>query len=165
MAQVVLMCGPAGSGKSTLARRLERAGSTRLSFDEEAWARGQGVHPLPAPVAASIHATLRRRLVELVTAGVDVVVDSSFHSLASRQEYRDLLEPLGVVPVTWYVDTPRDVALARLARRRGAGPHDVVVPVELATAYVDGFEVPTADEGPLRVVDGRDPGTQAAVGS
>lgn len=151
-ARVVLVCGAAGAGKSTHARALEADGYARLSFDEEAWLRGHREHPLPAAVAAEVHADLRARLVALVEDGRDVVVDTSFWSRASRESYRALLAPLGVVPVTHYLATPRDVALLRLADRRNAGPHDIVVEPDLARAYLDGFEVPTPDEGPLVVV-------------
>lgn len=146
------MCGPAGSGKSTLAGRLEAEGYARLSFDEVAWGRGHRAHPLPAAAAREVHDELRERLVSLVQRGADVVVDSSFWSRASRSEYRELLAQHGVEPVTYYLATPRDVALARVAGRAGAGPHDVTLPAATAGAHVDGFEVPTADEGPLHVV-------------
>ncbi|MDM7854115.1 AAA family ATPase [Cellulomonas alba] len=151
-ARVVLVCGPAGSGKSTYARRLEAQGYARLSFDEEAWLRGHTEHPLPPAAAAAVHATLHERLAGLVRAGRDAVVDTSFWSRASRDDYRALLAPLGVVPVVHYLATPRDEVLRRLAGRTGGGPHDVVVEPERALAYLEGFEVPTADEGPLVVV-------------
>ena len=152
--RVVLVCGPAGSGKSTYARRLARHGYVLLSFDEEAWRRGHRDHPLPAGVAGEVHAALSTRLTELVADGVPVVVDSSFWSRASRDRYRELLAPLGVRPVVHHVRTPRAVVLARLVRRRGTGPDDVHVPEDLAAAYLDGFQEPTPQEGPLRVVDG-----------
>ncbi|GEA88669.1 GNAT family N-acetyltransferase [Cellulomonas cellasea] len=152
-ARVALVCGPAGSGKSTLAGRLEREGFVRLSFDEEAWRRGHRDHPLPGPVAAEVHDVLRSRLVAHVRAGRDVVVDTSFWSRASRESYRALVAPLGVVPVTYHLATPRAEVLRRLAGRTGSGPHDVAVAPALARTYLDGFEVPTPDEGPLVVVD------------
>lgn len=152
--RVVLTCGPAGSGKSTYARALEQQGFTRLSFDEAAWARGLRHHPLPDADGAALHADLQRRLLQLVTAGDDVVVDSAFVTRESRQVYRDLLAPLGVEPVVHLLRTPRDVVLDRLRERRGEHPHDVVVPVDRAAAYYDGFPTPTLDEGPMLVVDG-----------
>lgn len=151
-ARVVLTCGPAGSGKTTHARSLEESGYVRLSFDDEAWRLGHREHPLPAAAAAQVHAVVHYRLMGLVEEGRDVVVDTSFWSRASRDAYRALLAPLGVVPVTHYLATPEAQVLARLAGRAGAGPHDVPVPPDLARAYLDGFEVPTAEEGPLVVI-------------
>lgn len=152
--RVVLVCGPAGSGKSTHAQHLAAQGYELLSFDEEAWRRGHHRHPVPDDVAREVHADLHARLVAALARGDRVVVDTSFWSRASRDRYRELLAPLGVRPVVHHVRTPRDVALARLARRRGTGPDDVAVPPDLAAAYQDGFEAPTPDEGPLRVVPG-----------
>lgn len=149
---VVLVSGVAGSGKSTHARRLEDQGFVRLSFDELAWATGHREHPLPDDVAQQVHDRLRAQMLEAVAAGRDVVVDTSFWSRASRDRYRTHLAGVGVVPVVHHVVAPRDVVLARLATRRGAGPHDVAVPPVLAERYLAGFETPTPDEGPLEIV-------------
>lgn len=152
-ATVVLTCGPAGSGKSTYARRLEAEGYARLSFDEEAWRRGYRDHPLPAEAADEVHAALQARLAALVAEGRRVVVDTSFWSRASRERYRAFLAPLGVTPVVHYLATPREVVLRRLEARAGAHGDDVVVPPEVALRYLDGFEAPTPDEGPLEMVE------------
>jgi len=152
MDQVVLMCGHAGSGKSTLAQRLEAEGYVLLSFDEEAWRRGYRTHPVAAESARQVHEYLQRRLTELAVRGTCVVIDTSFWARASREAYRQLLAPLGVEPVVYHLSTDRDVCLGRLARRQNTGPNDVVVPVDRAIAYISGFEAPTPDEGPVRVI-------------
>ena len=153
------MCGHAGSGKSALAHRLESEGYVLLSFDEEAWRRGYRTHPVAAEAAREVHEHLQRRLTELVTRGSRVVVDTSFWARSSRDEYRDILAPLRVEPVVYYMETSQDVSLERLARRQDAGPNDVVVPVDRAIAYIEGFETPTPGEGPLRVIRTAGPGT------
>ena len=150
--RVIFMCGPAGSGKSTVARRYERQGMARLSFDQEAWSRGITAMPLPPAVRDEIEQVLRARLVELVSAGSDVVLDFSFWSRAMRDEYRELLRPLGVVPETVYLATDRDVVLRRICDRAARDGDDYQLSVELAAAYFDHFEVPTPAEGPLTVV-------------
>ncbi|MBD8057995.1 GNAT family N-acetyltransferase [Cellulomonas sp. JH27-2] len=152
-ARVILTCGPAGSGKSAHARRLEAAGYERLSFDEEAWRRGWRRHPVPESAADEVQSALRASLVEHVTGGRDVVVDTSFWSRARRDAYRELLAPWRVTPVVHLQVTPSDEVLRRLSARTGAGPHDVLVPEDLARAYLAGFEIPTPDEGPMAVVE------------
>ncbi|MEQ4500707.1 AAA family ATPase [Nocardioides kribbensis] len=153
MPRVVVMCGPAGSGKTTWARRLETAGLTRLSFDVEMWRRGITTVPLPPGIRAEIETDLRARLLQLVGDGADVVLDFSFWSRAMRDDYRRLLAPLGVVPETVHLATDRATVLARLRKRRAAHPDDFVVDEVLAEQYVDHFEAPTPEEGPLVVVD------------
>ena len=120
MGRVIFMCGPAGSGKSTVARQYERQGMARLSFDQEAWSRGVTEMPLPPDVHRDIEAVLRARLVDLVRGGADVVLDFSFWSRRTRDEYRELLRPLGVVPETVYLATDRTTVLRRIGPgRRG----------------------------------------------
>lgn len=152
MSRVVFMCGPSGSGKSTYARRLESEGFVRLSFDAEMWRRGISTVPLPPEVRDEIEADLRARLLELVAAGRDVVLDFSFWSRLMRDDYRRLLEPTGAVPETIYLATDRDTVLARMRTRRGSHPDDYVLPDGLAAQHFDHFEPPTADEGPLKII-------------
>ncbi|WP_245806829.1 AAA family ATPase [Krasilnikoviella flava] len=155
MPTLVLMCGPAGAGKSTHARRYADADRALASVDELAWEAGHAAaHPLPEDAARRVATALRSRVEGLLTDGRDVVVDSSFWSRASRDEYRALGRAHGANTLVVYVETPREVALARVAARTAAHPHDVVLAPEVATSYHDGFEVPTPDEGPLEVVRG-----------
>ena len=146
------MCGPAGSGKSTVARQYERQGMARLSFDQEAWSRGITTMPLPPDVHREIEHVLRARLLDLVRAGSDVVLDFSFWSRAKRDEYRELLRPFGVVPETVYLATDRATVLRRIGDRAAGDGDDYKLSAELAAAYFDHFEVPTTAEGPLTVI-------------
>ena len=150
--RVIFMCGPAGSGKSTVARQYEQQGMARLSFDQEAWSRGITAMPLPQDVHRDIEHVLRARLVDLVRAGSDVVLDFSFWSRRMRDEYRDLLRPFGVVPETVYVATDRATVLQRIGARAARDGDDFAISTELAAFYFDHFEVPEAAEGPLTVI-------------
>src|SRR6476620_4869883 len=129
------MCGPSGSGKSTYARRLEGDGMVRLSFDVEMWHRGISAVPLPPDVRDEIEAGLRARLLELVAAGSDVVLDFSFWSRRTRDDYRKLLEPAGVVPETIYLPTDRVTVLERVRNRRGSHSDDYMLTEEFAAQY------------------------------
>lgn len=146
------MCGPAGSGKSKVAREYEHQGMTRLSFDQEAWSRGITTMPLPQDVHRDIEHVLRARLVDLIRDGSDVVLDFSFWSRRTRDEYRELLRPFGVVPETVYLATDRATVLRRIAARAAQDGDDFTISTELAAFYFDHFEVPTAAEGPLTVM-------------
>ena len=127
---------------------------TRLSVDKAAWQMGLRTMPLGLENQRAIDAALRARLVALVESGEDVVLDYSFWSQSMREEYRRLLRPLGVEPETIYLATPRDEVLARIRARRANHPDDFTLSEELAAEYFDHFEVPTNDEGPLRVIAG-----------
>ena len=153
MGRVIFMCGPAGSGKSTVARQFEREGMVRLSFDQEAWSRGITTMPLPDEVRHDIEQALRARLMDLVRARSDVVLDFSFWSRNMREEYRELLRPLGVVPETVYLATDRARVLQRIRARAALDGDDFALSPELAATYFDHFEAPTPDEGPLTVVE------------
>ncbi|GAA1477953.1 hypothetical protein GCM10009623_23990 [Nocardioides aestuarii] len=152
MVRVVFMCGPSGSGKTTYARGLEAEGMVRLSFDALLWERGVTAVPPPASVHSEVADELRTRLLELVASGQDVVCDFSFWSRDMRDSWRSLLAPTGVVPETVYLATPRETVLERVRARQGVHADDAVLSGELAAAYVDHFEPPTPDEGPLTVV-------------
>lgn len=147
------MCGPAGSGKSTVARRLEAEGVVRLSVDQEAWSRGCRTMPLPDETRIEIERDLREHLAALVREGRDVVVDLSFWSRAMRDDWRRLLAGLGVVPEIVLVTTDRSTALARVRARSGLGADEFRLDDAVAARYFDHFERPTADEGPLTVVE------------
>jgi predicted kinase len=150
--RVIFMCGPAGSGKSTVARELEAQGMVRLSFDQEAWSRGITAMPLPDDVHSEIERDLRARLVDLVRAGSDVVLDFSFHSRKMRDDYRRLVLPLGVTPETVYLATDRGTVLQRVSARAAGHGDDYVLTPQRAAAYFDNFEPPSSVEGPLTVL-------------
>jgi predicted kinase len=114
MSRVIFMCGPSGSGKTTYAQRLENEGMARLSFDVEMWKRGITTIPLPQETRTEIESVLRKRLLELISDGVDVVLDFSFWSRQMREEWRQVLQPTGVVPETIFLDADRATVLHRL---------------------------------------------------
>ncbi|SJM48911.1 putative ATP/GTP-binding protein [Actinomycetales bacterium JB111] len=149
---MIFMCGPAGAGKTTHARSLEADGFVRLSFDQEAWDRGIRRMPLDPRDHRAIESDLRRRLVDLLAEGRDVVLDLSFWSRAMRDDWRCLLAPSGVLPETIYLATDRATCLARVAARARAHADDFALDPDVAESYVDHFEPPTPDEGPLLVV-------------
>lgn len=147
-ATAAFTCGPAGAGKTTWATAREATGWARLSMDEEVWARGYVDHDAPHAVLLEIEAELRSRLLALIGEGRDVVVDLSFSTRAIRAEYRTLVRDAGArCELVWF-EVPIAVLRERLALRdRTRGPNAVRLDDATLTRYVEGFEVPTPDEG------------------
>jgi predicted kinase len=152
VSRVIFMCGPSGAGKSTYAQGLEGEGVVRLSFDVEMWRRGISTVPLSAGQRTEIETELRARLLDLVSEGIDVVLDFSFWSRRMRDDYRELLAPTGIVPETIYLATDRDTVLRRMRARCGSHSDDFVLSETLVAHYFDHFEPPTPDEGPLTII-------------
>ncbi len=146
-----MMCGPGGAGKTTYARRLEREGWTRLSFEVEFWERGISTVP-SADVVAEVAADLRQRMLRQVAEGNDVVLDFGFWFRRQRDEFRALVAPLGIVPVTVYVATSLETILSRVGDRHGRWADDWPLTEQTATEYFGRFEPPTPEEGPLEMV-------------
>ena len=68
---------------------------TRLSFDAEMWRRGITSVPLPPGTRAEIESDLQARLLDLLAAGVDVVLASPsgrVRCVTSGEDYWNLWE-------------------------------------------------------------------------
>lgn len=154
--RVVLMCGPAGSGKTRYARSLEAKGWVRLSIDEEAWRLGHREMPLPDAVAESIRADQRERLVQLVRAGRDVVVDYSLWRRADRDEYRELVRAHGATTEVVHLRVSRDEVRRRMGgRNRGElEANSFRIDAGLLESYLDSFESPSPEETDVRTIEG-----------
>lgn len=160
---VVMMCGVAGSGKTTYAQALEVNGYARLSVDEEIWARsGRCGVDYPAEdyprLSAAAEDAVRQRLLELVIAGRDVVMDLSFWRRATREEYKSLIEDAGARWRLVYLRVEPDVLRRRLAERAGRVDANAAFTVtdDVLTAYLEGFEVPDGEGEEVLRADGSD---------
>jgi predicted kinase len=147
-----MLCGVAGSGKTTLALRLQDGGFTRLSIDEELWARfgrygidyGAELYEQHSAVAED---ALRSRLVALLQAGTDVVLDLSFWQRASREQYKQLIEELGGRWRLLYLKVGPQELRRRLAERSERFDANAAFAVsdERLAGYLASFEEPHAE--------------------
>lgn len=160
--EVVLLSGVAGAGKTTYALGLEALGYVRLSVDEEVWAANgrYGVDYPASDYASHSQAAgrlLLERLVDLVEARADVVVDLSFWSKASREEYKQVITARGGRWRLIYLNVPQTELRRRLAARSARFDANAAFTVddELLAVYLAGFEEPH-DEGE-QIINWSDP--------
>lgn len=147
----VVMCGISGSGKTHYARQIEEAGYVRLSADALIWEKaGRILGSLSEGERHQLFAECRReilsRLGALLKEGKKVVVDSTQCKRATRDEIRTVCLQAGVRPVFVYCHADKDELLARVSKRRGTGPDDLIVTPRELSAYWLGFERPQPDE-------------------
>jgi predicted kinase len=149
---VVLMCGIAGAGKTTYAKRLEADGYVRRSIDEEVWERfgRYGIDYEPSMYAqhsAAAEAVLRERLVELIDAGADVVVDNAFWQRERREQYKAVAESAGARWELIYLKTSPELLRERLTARRSRFDANAAFPItdELLDHFLKVFEEPSGE--------------------
>ncbi|MFF3654898.1 AAA family ATPase [Streptomyces olivochromogenes] len=122
---VYLLVGLTGSGKTTYAkRRLESAGTVRLSVDELVYER-HGRYGVDYPertyfeLEAPVVAEVRERLAELVAAGRDVVLDHGLWLRSDREEWKKVVQSAGGRWRLLYFPVERAELLRRLDERNG----------------------------------------------
>lgn len=149
---VFLLVGLTGSGKTTYARRhLESAGAVRLSVDELVHRR-HGRHGVDYPEAeylvreAPVVEEVRRRLVELVGAGHDVVLDHGLWLRKDRDGWKDLAEQAGGRWKLLYFPVAREELLRRLRERnRREDANALTVTPEALDDFCGRFDVPVGE--------------------
>jgi predicted kinase len=151
-ARVVLMCGIAGAGKTTYAKELEAQGYVRLSIDEEVWERfgRYGVDydpPMYEKHSAEAEAALQQRLIDLIRAGRDVVVDYSFWERSTRDRYKRLVVAAGGRWDIVYLKVSPERLRERLAARRARLDANAAFPITdaLLERFMAGFQAPDGE--------------------
>lgn len=148
---VVLTCGSSGSGKTTFARALEERGFVRLGLDGLVRERF-GLYGRDVAVESyqelndAVEPELRRRLVALITAGHDVVVDKSFWSRAERDVYKALVTEAGGRWRLVHFDVSAPELRRRVQARRSRGDADAFPATdEILDHFHTTFEAPRGE--------------------
>ncbi|MCJ2092840.1 MULTISPECIES: AAA family ATPase [unclassified Methylobacterium] len=146
-----LVCGKIAAGKSTLTAGLGAHPGTIVVAEDRWLAR---LYPdaqtgLADYVrhSARLRSVMGPHVVDLLRAGLSVVLDFPANTLASRAWMRTLFEEAGVAHRLHSLDVSDDVCKARLRARNASGTHDFTVTdaeFELFTQY---FVAPTPEEG------------------
>lgn len=146
-----LVFGKPASGKSTLTARLGQSAGT-IVISEDAWLAalfGDQMHTLAdyQRCAARLRASMAPHIVDLLRAGLSVVLDFPANTVETRTWMRGLIDTSQAAHLLHYLDVPDDVCKARLRVRNAQGEH----PFSLTDAQFDRLTrhivAPTEDEG------------------
>lgn len=146
-----LMCGKIASGKSTLAKSLANQHRAIL-LSEDRWI--SRLYPGEVQTvtdyvrcAKRIRDVLEPLVIDLLGAGLDVVLDFPANTLADREWLRGLADAAGSAHCLHYLDVDDDTCRTRLHARNERGAHDFAATdaeFDLITGY---FRVPEEVEG------------------
>lgn len=146
-----MLCGKIASGKSTLAASLGRAKGT-VVLSEDAWLSALFADQMVtvadyARCAARLRSVIGPHVVDLLRAGVSVVLDFPANTVETRAWLRDLLDQTGAAHQLHLMDLPDDICLARLHARNAQGDHPFVVSDAQFAQITKHFAPPNPEEG------------------
>ena len=146
-----LVCGKIASGKSTLTARLACATQTvRISEDSLLAQLYPGQIACLADYvacAARLRAAIAPLCLQMLQAGVSVVLDFPANTPANRAWMRELFQQAGTPHVLHYLDVPDDECKARLRLRNASGLHPFPTSDADFDAITRHFVPPDASEG------------------
>jgi len=153
MAKMILICGKICSGKTYYARQLmDQYNAVILSTDEVTWDlinNEQG--EFYDVFAERVNLYLRKKAVEIVKAGANVVLDWGFWTAAGRKEISDFLRDRQVEYEWHFIDIPDNLWYRNIGERNrriteGKGGTDFYVDEGLLQKLLSRFEKPERNE-------------------
>ncbi|SFW28027.1 AAA family ATPase [Luteibacter sp. UNCMF366Tsu5.1] len=146
-----LVCGKIAAGKSTLTRALGERPHTVI-VNEDHWLSRlyPGEQTSLADYvrnATRLRDAISAHLVDLLRAGLSVVLDFPANTPSSRSWMRTLFEEAGSGHQLHYLDVPDDVCKSRLARRNSDGTHEFTVSDDDFSLFTKHFVPPAPEEG------------------
>ena len=149
MARIILICGKICSGKTYYARRLrDQNNAVILSTDEVTYdlinnEQGEFYNVF----AERVNLYLRKKAVEIVKAGANVILDWGFWTAVNRKEISDFLRDQQVEFEWHFIDIPDDIWYRNIEERNrriseGKGGSDFYVDEGLLQKLLSRFEKP-----------------------
>ncbi len=147
--EVIMMCGVSGAGKTTFAKEKELEGYVRLSIDEQVW-KDYGRYGIDYPkdlyeeYSEIAEDKLKKRMLDLIHEGKNIVVDFSFWSKSRREEYKSLIENNNGTVKLIYLRASLELLQSRLKERNKRFDANAAykITVEILDRYYHGFEEP-----------------------
>jgi len=146
-----LMCGKIASGKSTLAQLLAEE-QRALVLSEDQWLSRLYPEQIKSVAdylrcARQIRGVLGPLVIDVLSAGVSVVLDFPANTVADRQWLRGLADTAKVPHCLHYLAVDDDTCRARLHARNALAEHEFAASdaeFDLISSY---FQVPEVGEG------------------
>ena len=146
-----LVCGKIASGKSTLTSQLAQAPQTVRISEDSLLAQlypGQIASLADyAACAARLRVAVAPLALQLLQAGVSVVLDFPANTPASRAWMRELFQQAGTPHVLHYLDVTDEACKARLRQRNESGLHPFSTSEADFDAITRHFVPPATAEG------------------
>ncbi|MDB5709192.1 MAG: ATP-binding protein [Sphingomonas bacterium] len=145
-----LLCGKVAAGKSTLARTLADDGALLVAQDP--WMARLYPTELRTiedylKLSARLRAAMTPHLVDLLCAGLSLMLDWPANTVASRRWMREMAEGGGATARLHWLDVPDRQCLTRLDARNAGGEHEFTVSHGEFAALARYFEPPREEEG------------------
>ena len=146
-----LLCGKIASGKSTLAAQLAAAPAAVL-IAEDSWLATlypNEISDLEDYVRCSrrLRGVVQDHVVDLLRAGVTVVLDFPANTREQRRWLKSLVEASGAEHRLHVLDVPDAVCKVRLKQRNAEGSHAFAATEAQFDAFTRHFVLPSPDEG------------------
>lgn len=146
-----MICGKIAAGKSLLAARLSAA-ETTVRISEDDWLGGLFGDRMQTPgdyvtYSAKLQGVVGPHVVNLLEAGVTVVLDFAANTVAQRQWMRGILDQTTAAHQLHVLDVPDEICLARLRDRNAQGDHPFAATEAQFHAVTRHLVLPTAEEG------------------
>lgn len=150
-ATLYMLCGKIAAGKSTLAARLARKPGT-ITVSEDQWLARLFADEMLSVAdyvrcSASLRAAMGPHLVQLLRAGVSVVLDFPANTLANRAWMRGIIEEAGATHELHLLDVADEVCKARLRARNAGGAHEFAASDAEFDLITSHFVLPMPEEG------------------
>ena len=145
-----MLCGKIASGKSSLAAELASADGTVI-LSEDTWLGLLFADQLLSPAdyvrcSAKLRDAMGPHVVDLLSAGISVVLDFPANTLENRNWMRSILDQTQADHVLHLLNAPDAVCLERLHKRNAAQNHPFAATKEQFDLFAKHFVLPSAEE-------------------
>ncbi|MDE4097886.1 MULTISPECIES: AAA family ATPase [Rhodobacterales] len=146
-----MLCGKIASGKSTLADHLTREDKA-VRIAEDQWLNTLFLGEIETGAdylrcTGRLRETVAPHVIDLLNAGVSVVLDFAANTIQQRVWMRGILDRTSADHQLHVLDVPEEVCLARLRARNASGEHPFSATEEQFHQFSKHFVLPTPQEG------------------